>query len=93
MRQLQPRARPPARHARAAPHTHHQKSSTVSNVNTGRSVCPYLEVDCFCCGLSNHSVQACSSWCFLLKSASPDSCSLRLPAVLSCGWSPMAGCL
>lgn len=55
----------------APPPSHHQKSSTVSNVYTARSVCP--QVVCFCLplGLSNHSVHLVSSGCFLLKSTSP----------------------
>jgi len=49
----------PAEHA-----THHQNSSTVLKVKTGRSVCPNLDVVCFCWGLSNHRVHEFSRGCF-----------------------------
>lgn len=66
-------------------HTHHQNSSTVWKVKTGRSVCPYLLVDCFCCGLSNHSVHAYSRGCRALKSGDccccPAASAILLPFV------------
>jgi len=50
--------------------THHQKSSTVSNEYTARSVVPHVcdLVEPF--GLSNHSVHLCSSGCFWPSSGS-----------------------